>query len=144
MIITLRKDVLPTDVGNISSFLEEVGFSVTRVKTQSALYLVAIGSREIDLRQVSQLGGVADVHRVTDVYKLVSRKWKVKPTRIDLGDDVVIGEGTHTIIAGPCSIEGEEQVEKTVSFLVSRGVRAMRGGAFKPRSSPYSFRGSGA
>lgn len=143
MIITLRKDVLATDVENVSSFLEEVGFSVTRVKTQSALYLVAIGSREIDLRQVSQLGGVADVHRVTDVYKLVSRKWKVKPTRIDLGDDVVIGEGTHTIIAGPCSIEGEEQVEKTVSFLVSRGVRAMRGGAFKPRSSPYSFRGLG-
>lgn len=143
MIITLRKDVVPTDIEKVSSFLGGVGFSVTRVTTQSASYLVAIGSREIDLRQVCQLAGVADVHRVTDVYKLVSRKWRVKPTCINLGDDVVIGEGSHTIIAGPCSIEGEDQVEKTVSFLVSRGIRAMRGGAFKPRSSPYSFRGLG-
>jgi 3-deoxy-7-phosphoheptulonate synthase len=92
---------------------------------------------------VSRLQGVADVHRVTDVYKLVSRKWKVGSTSVDLGDGVRIGEGSHTIIAGPCSIESEAQVRSTVQFLVSQGVRAMRGGTFKPRSSPYSFRGLG-
>jgi 3-deoxy-7-phosphoheptulonate synthase len=80
---------------------------------------------------------------VHDAFKLVSRTWKVHPTAIDLGDGVVIREGIHTIMAGPCSIESESQVESTVKFLVEQGVRVMRGGVFKPRSSPYTFRGLG-
>lgn len=143
MIVTLRSDVSEGVRGEISAFLGTLGFSTTAVVTQSGSYLVCIGGKEVDLRQVHRIQGVADVHRVTDVYKLVSRKWKVEPTRIDLGDGVRIGEGSHTIIAGPCSIESEEQVQATVDFLVSQGVQAMRGGTFKPRSSPYSFRGLG-
>lgn len=143
MIVTLRSDVSEQMRGEISAFLGTLGFSTTGVVTQSGSYLVCIGGREVDLRQVHRIQGVVDVHRVTDVYKLVSRKWKVEPTRIDLGDGVRIGEGSHTIIAGPCSIESEEQVQATVDFLVSQGVQAMRGGTFKPRSSPYSFRGLG-
>lgn len=143
MIVTLDPLASTEQIKEISSFLEQNGWKTTPVTTQSARYLVAIGSRETDLRQVSHLTGVSDVHRVTDVYKLVSRMWKVKPTRIDLGDDVRIGEGSMTIMAGPCSIEDERQVAETVDFLVSQGVRVMRGGAFKPRSSPYSFRGLG-
>ena len=143
MIITLQPNVTTEAITSVSSFLRNLGWNTTPVQTQSAFYLVAIGSKEIDLRQVSALEGVADVHRVTDVYKLVSRKWKVAPTRINLGDGVMVGEGTHTVMAGPCSIESEEQVHNTVDFLVSQGVRVMRGGAFKPRSSPYSFRGLG-
>lgn len=143
MIVTLDPLASTEQIKEISSFLEQNGWKTTPVTTQSARYLVAIGSREVDLRQVSHLAGVRDVHRVTDVYKLVSRMWKVKPTRIDLGDGVLIGEGSMTIMAGPCSIEDERQVAETVDFLVSQGVRVMRGGAFKPRSSPYSFRGLG-
>lgn len=143
MIVTLRRDVSEQMRGEISAFLGTLGFSTTGVLTQSGSYLVCIGGREVDLRQVHRIQGVVDVHRVTDVYKLVSRKWKVEPTRIDLGDGVLIGEGRHTIIAGPCSIESETQVQATVEFLVSHGVQAMRGGTFKPRSSPYSFRGLG-
>lgn len=143
MIITLRKDATDNLQREILGFLSSLGFSTTAVTTQSSSYLVCIGGREVDLRQVHRLQGVADVHRVTDVYKLVSRKWKVGSTRVDLGDGVSIGEGSHTIIAGPCSIEGETQVQATVDFLLSQGVRVMRGGTFKPRSSPYSFRGLG-
>jgi 3-deoxy-7-phosphoheptulonate synthase len=143
MIVTLDPLASTEQIKEISSFLEQNGWKTTPVTTQSARYLVAIGSRETDLRQVSHLAGVRDVHRVTDVYKLVSRMWKVKPTRIDLGDGVLLGEGSMTIMAGPCSIEDERQVAETVDFLVSQGVRVMRGGAFKPRSSPYSFRGLG-
>lgn len=143
MIITLQPGISDQDRAQVQGFLSQFGFSTTAVSTQSGEYFVAIGSREVDLRQVHQCRGVKDVHRVTDVYKLVSRKWKVRPTRVDLGDGVLIGEGSHTIIAGPCSIESEEQVAKTVDFLVAQGVRAMRGGTFKPRSSPYSFRGLG-
>ncbi len=143
MIITLQRELAESLRGEIAAFLGTLGFSTTAVTTQSASYLVCIGGREVDLRQVHRLQGVLDVHRVTDVYKLVSRKWRVEPTRIDLGDGVQIGEGSHTIIAGPCSIESEEQVQATVDFLVEHGVGAMRGGTFKPRSSPYSFRGLG-
>jgi 3-deoxy-7-phosphoheptulonate synthase len=143
MIVTLAPHATADHVHEISNFLARNGWKTTPVKTQSAHYLVGIGSKEIDLRQVSHLPGVLDLHRVTDVYKLVSRAWKVKPTRIDLGDGVVLGEGSMTIMAGPCSIEDEKQVTDTVDFLVSQGVQVMRGGAFKPRSSPYSFRGLG-
>lgn len=143
MIVTLDPLASTEQIQEISGFLQKNGWKTTPVTTQSARYLVGIGSREIDLRQVSHLAGVRDVHRVTDVYKLVSRMWKVKPTRIDLGDGVLLGEGSMTIMAGPCSIENEQQVTETVDFLVSQGVRVMRGGAFKPRSSPYSFRGLG-
>ena len=87
--------------------------------------------------------GIEDIHRVSDDYKLVSRKWKVERTKIDLGDDVIIANGSLSIMAGPCSIENEAQVEKTINHLKSNGVRIMRGGVFKPRSSPYAFRGLG-
>lgn len=143
MIVTLDPTVSSDTVQDISTFLGKHGWKAAPVKTQSAFYLVGIGSQDIDLRLVSHLTGVRDVHRVTDVYKLVSRSWKVKPTRIDLGDGVSIGEGSMTVMAGPCSIEDEKQVSETVDFLVSQGIRVMRGGAFKPRSSPYSFRGLG-
>ena len=143
MIITLQQAITDDALSALCASLRALGLNTTPVKTQSASYLVAIGSREVDLREISRFEGVTDVHRVTDIYKLVSRKWRVGPTRISLGDGVVIGEGTHTIMAGPCSIENEEQVRDTVDFLVSQGIRVMRGGAFKPRSSPYSFRGLG-
>jgi len=143
MIVTLAPHASTDQIEGIAAFLEGIGWKTTGVKTQSAGYLVGIGSKEIDLRQISNLPGVSDVHRVTDVYKLVSRAWKVKPTRIDLGDGVVIGEGSMTLMAGPCSIENEKQVAETVDFLVAQGVQVMRGGAYKPRSSPYSFRGLG-
>ena len=113
------------------------------MKTQYAHYLVATGSKDFDIRTIGTLPGVRDVHRVTDPYKLVSRKWKVHPTRIDLGDGITVGEGTVSIMAGPCSLETEEQIRTTCAHLKSQGVRIMRGGAFKPRTSPYSFRGLG-
>jgi 3-deoxy-7-phosphoheptulonate synthase len=143
MIVTLKPNISDVQIQELEKFLVNLGSASTKVKTQTGLYLVAIGSREFDIRLVGQMPGVLDVHRVSDSYKLVSRAWKVCPTVIDLGHDVKIGEDTHTIMAGPCSIENEEQVAKTVDFLVTNGVRVMRGGAFKPRSSPYSFRGLG-
>jgi 3-deoxy-7-phosphoheptulonate synthase len=143
MIITLRNDASTSQVQAVTDLMANKGWATTAVRTQSGSYLVGIGQKEFDIRLVGRLAGVKDVHRVTDAYKLVARSWKVHPTAIDLGDGVVIREGMHTIMAGPCSIESEKQVQKTVDFLVANDVRVMRGGAFKPRSSPYSFRGLG-
>jgi 3-deoxy-7-phosphoheptulonate synthase len=87
--------------------------------------------------------GITDIHKVSDDYKLVSKKWKVESTTIDLGDDVRLGADDFAIMAGPCSIETEEQIKLTINHLKDNGVRIMRGGVFKPRSSPYAFRGLG-
>ena len=89
------------------------------------------------------MDGIKDIHIVSDDYQLVSKKWKVNPTEIDLGDDIVIREGGFQIMAGPCSIEGEDQIRKTLAHLKENGISIMRGGVYKPRSSPYSFRGMG-
>lgn len=143
MIITLKADATDTQVGEIKVFLRDSGWGAAEVRTQSGKYLVGISGKEVDIRHVGRMPGVQDVHRVSDVYKLVSRQWKVKPTVIDLGDGVRIGDGKHTLMAGPCSIEDEAQVLSTVDCLSRLGIRVMRGGVFKPRSSPYSFRGLG-
>lgn len=143
MIIQLQKNISTEELQTIFKTLESNLNSVTQVKTQFENYLVCIGKTNIDIRVIGHLKGVKDIHRVSDNYKLVSRKWKTENTKIDLGDNVVIGDGFPCLIAGPCSIESEEQVSKIVSHLVKNNIKIMRGGVYKPRSSPYAFRGLG-
>ncbi|MCB0339656.1 MAG: 3-deoxy-7-phosphoheptulonate synthase [Bdellovibrionales bacterium] len=143
MIIELDPELSIKDYQAIELQINKLGYQPTEVKTQKSHYLIAIGKNEFDIRIIGNLPGVKDVHRVSDAYKLVSRKWKVVPTSIPLGDQTVIGEGELSIIAGPCSLESEEQIEAISNHLLANGVRIMRGGAFKPRTSPYSFRGLG-
>ncbi len=143
MIIQLSTDIDKGSRELVLNRIQEMGYKATEVSTQMGGYLVCIGKKDFDIRAVGNLKGVVDIHRVSDDYKLVSRKWKVNPTKIDLGDGVEISEGGLAIMAGPCSIESEEQIEKTVRQLLANNVRIMRGGVYKPRSSPYSFRGLG-
>ncbi|MGE0590517.1 MAG: 3-deoxy-7-phosphoheptulonate synthase [Cyclobacteriaceae bacterium] len=143
MIIQLSNGISTNELTAIDETLKKIGYKATDVHTQKARYIVGIGKREFDIRELGTLPGVSDIHRVSDDYKLVSRKWKVKRTVIDLGDNVSIGNGHLSIMAGPCSIESEEQIQATIDHLVANGVKIMRGGVFKPRSSPYSFRGLG-
>ena len=143
MIIQLEENISPEQEQQIMATVSELGYKVTPVTTQEAKYLVGIGRAELDIRKIGHLPGIADIHRVSDDYKLVSRKWKINPTRIDLGDGIVIGSGLLAIMAGPCSIESEAQIEVTINHLLENDVRIMRGGVFKPRSSPYAFRGLG-
>ncbi|MEO0340111.1 MAG: 3-deoxy-7-phosphoheptulonate synthase, partial [Bacteroidota bacterium] len=104
---------------------------------------IAVGKKEFDIRSIGSMPGIKDIHRVSDAYKLVSKKWKVHDTQIDLGNGIKIGTGDFHIMAGPCSIESEAQIESTINHLVQHGIKIMRGGVYKPRSSPYSFRGLG-
>ncbi|MFT7612309.1 MAG: 3-deoxy-7-phosphoheptulonate synthase [Parvicellaceae bacterium] len=143
MIIQLEKDITEANLTKLDSIISDIGYKAITVKTQFQSYIVATGSKEFDIRRIGSLEGIKDIHRVTDNYKLVSRKWTLNPTVVDLGDDVLIGSAELAIMAGPCSIENEEQIESTVNFLVKNNVKIMRGGVYKPRSSPYSFRGLG-
>ena len=143
MIIKLKPTVLAGQHKALTEALQRIGYKGNEVKTQQARYLIAIGKKEFDIRKIGSLDGVEDIYQVSDDYQLVSRKWKVERTQIDLGDDVYMGNGSLAIMAGPCSIENEKQVELTINHLKVNGVRIMRGGVFKPRSSPYAFRGLG-
>jgi len=120
-----------------------VGYKPSLVETQFGRYVICVGSADIDIRAIGNLAGITDTHVVADQSKLVSRLWKVETTKISLGDDMYVSRDDFTIGMGPCSIETEDQVVRMISFLKAHGVRLMRGGIFKPRSSPYSFRGLG-
>ena len=143
MIIQLEQHITESQRNLLSTKLAEIRYKVTPVSTQSADYLIGVGKAEFDIRSIGTLPGIRDIHRVSDDYKLVSGKWKVEHTAIDLGDGLRIGDGSLTVMAGPCSIESDEQVASTLAHLQANGIRIMRGGVYKPRSSPYSFRGMG-
>lgn len=143
MIIQLKENISASHKENIINKVQASGFHTKEVVTQLNSYMIGIGNEELDIRTIGNMEGVEDIHRVTDNYKLVSRKWKVNNTKIDLGDDVIIKRDEFVVMAGPCAIEGEEQIIKTVEHLVKNNIKIMRGGVFKPRSSPYSFRGVG-
>ncbi len=143
MIIQLEPQLSPATLNTLTQTIQSLGFKSNEVRTQLGHYLVLIGKPAVDLRSIGSLPGVKDLHVVTDSYQLVSRKWKVQPTVIDLGDGVKLGDGGLALMAGPCSIENEAQIRLILGHMQAQGLRIMRGGVFKPRSSPYSFRGLG-
>lgn len=143
MIIQLSREITKQQKQAIIDKALSIKYKATEVKTQLGDYLIGIGSADFDIREIGQMPGIADIHIVSDSFKLVSKKWKVKPSVVDLGDGVTISQGQFAIMGGPCSIEDEAQVQKTIDHLKENGVKIMRGGVYKPRSSPYSFRGLG-
>lgn len=143
MIVQLHESADAAQEKIVIDLIKQSGFTITDVRANTQRYLVCTGNKAIDIRSVGNLEGVRDVHYVADSNQLVSREWRTTMTEVDMGDGVVIGDGELSVMAGPCSIESEEQVRKTAEFLVRNNVRVMRGGVFKPRSSPYAFRGLG-
>jgi 3-deoxy-7-phosphoheptulonate synthase len=143
MIIQLNQDITERERENLLEQLNLLDIKPKPVKTNFKEYIVGIAKRDFDIRQIGNMKGIADIHRVSDNYKMVSKKWKLHNTIIDLGDDIKIGTDELAIMAGPCAIESEAQVESIVAHLLKNNIRIMRGGVYKPRSSPYSFRGLG-
>lgn len=143
MIIQLEPAITADQKTALKAELTKINYKVNPVKTQFASYLIGVGKKEFDIRRIGTLAGIKDIHRVSDAYKLVSKKWRVDNTVIDLGDGIRIGEGNPAMMVGPCSIESEEQIALTIEHMQKNGIRIMRGGVYKPRSSPYSFRGLG-
>ncbi len=143
MLIQLNENCNETELQEILSTVKSLGYKPAEVVTQFGHYIICVGSADVDIRNIGNHKGIKDVHVVADQSKLVSRLWKVHTTEIPLGDGVVISGDHFTIGMGPCSIEDEEQVIRMVGFLKANGITLMRGGVYKPRSSPYSFRGHG-
>ena len=143
MVVVMRERATDEQVQNVIAKLMEMGFDVHRSTGALRTVLGAVGgSRQFDTALLEVLDGVQEVHRITEPYKLASRTFKPDNTVVTIGD-VRIGGDEVIVMAGPCSAETEEQVEATAAAVKRAGAKVLRGGAFKPRSSPYSFQGLG-
>ncbi|MGB8318964.1 MAG: 3-deoxy-7-phosphoheptulonate synthase, partial [Ignavibacteriaceae bacterium] len=143
MVIVLDKNVTDEQYENVVKHLEDFGFAVHKSTGVQQIVLGAIGVKpDFDIRKVRILEGVAEVYRITEPFKLASRTFKKEDTVISIGD-VKIGGNEVIMMAGPCSVESEEQIFKLAEIVSNAGAKILRGGAFKPRTSPYSFQGMG-
>src|SRR5579864_1694629 len=143
MVVVMRERATDEQVQNVIAKLTEMGFDVHRSTGALRTVLGAVGgSRQFDTALLEVLDGVQEVLRISEPYKLASRTFKPENTVITIGD-VRIGGDEVIVMAGPCSAESEEQVEATTAAVKRAGAKILRGGAFKPRSSPYSFQGLG-
>lgn len=143
MIVVLDKKITDQQYENVIKHLQDYGFAVHKVMGEERIVIGAIGVQpNFDTRKIKVLDGVEEVFRVTDPFKLASRNFKQDATQIKI-KDVLIGGNEIMVIAGPCSVENEEQIIKIAGIVKSSGAKILRGGAFKPRTSPYSFQGLG-
>jgi 3-deoxy-7-phosphoheptulonate synthase len=143
MVVVMAEGASEEQIQNVVAHLVEQGFDVHRSTGAVRTVLGAVGSgRHRDPRLLEVLDGVHEVVRISEPYKLASRTFKRDNTVFDLGD-VRIGGDEVIVMAGPCSAETDEQVNATAAAVKRAGGKFLRGGAFKPRSSPYSFQGHG-
>ena len=143
MIVVLEKNISNIKLENIIKHIEDFGFAIHKSTGEERMILGAIGVQpNFDTRKIKILDGVEEVYRITEPFKLASRSFKKDDSIIKL-KDVVIGGNEVSVIAGPCSVESEEQIMIIAELVKKNGVKILRGGAFKPRSSPYSFQGLG-
>lgn len=143
MVIVMEERASEDQIQHVIATVVEKGFDVHRSTGALRTVLGAVGgNRAFDTRLIEVMDGVHEVLRITEPYKLASRTFKPESTVVSVGD-VRIGGDEVIVIAGPCSAETEEQVEAAASVLAKAGAKMLRGGAFKPRSSPYSFQGLG-
>jgi 3-deoxy-7-phosphoheptulonate synthase len=143
MVVVTERNISEENLQKIIEHLEDFGFTVHKSVGVEQIVLGAVGVQPgFDIRQVKILEGVKEVYRITEPFKLASRTFKKENTEIKIGD-VVIGGNDVVVIAGPCSVESEEQVFMIADLVKKAGAKILRGGAFKPRSSPYAFQGMG-
>ncbi len=143
MIIVLEKGVRDEQVEKIIKQVEDYGFSIHRSTGEEQIVLGAIGIQpDFDSRKIKILDGVSAVYRITEPFRLASRGYQKENTVIKIGD-VIIGSNEIVTIAGPCAVESEEQIMTIAKIVKNAGAKILRGGAFKPRTSPYSFQGMG-
>ncbi len=143
MVIVMEERASEDQVQHIIATLVEQGFDVHRSTGALRTVLGAVGGdRSFDEQLLNVMDGVQEVMRITEPYKLASRTFKPERTVVSVGG-VRIGGDEVIVMAGPCSAESEEQVDAAAAALAKAGAKMLRGGAFKPRSSPYSFQGLG-
>jgi 3-deoxy-7-phosphoheptulonate synthase len=144
MLVVMKHGATPADIERVCEWIRERGYTPAPMPgaQRTAVGLVGNDGR-VDGSALEDLPGVAEVIHVSNPYKQVSREWRPENTVVEIAPGVRFGDGDVPIIAGPCSVESETQIVATARAVKAGGAVALRGGAFKPRSSPYSFQGLG-
>lgn len=142
MLIIMRPGASEQEVDKVKSFIERKGFTAHISVGEMHTIIGAVGGKVMDPRDIELLDGVAEVIKITSNYKLASRVFQKEDTVIEV-NGVKFGGKYTGLIAGPCTVESYEQMDKTAAALKKSGVKILRGGAFKPRTSPYAFQGLG-
>jgi 3-deoxy-7-phosphoheptulonate synthase len=144
MLVVMQTDATQPQVDAVCEAIREMGFQPVPMPGAQRTAVGLIGNDgQVDGSHISGMAGVAQVLYVSKPYKQVSREWRPENTVVELAPGVVFGAGAVPVIAGPCSVESEEQILAAAHAVRAAGASALRGGAFKPRSSPYAFQGLG-
>src|SRR6201993_4364023 len=144
MIVFKQKTAYEILIQQVIEHLVKIGFEVHRSTGARMTVLGAVGSGiDFDIRNLELLPGVQEVHRISFPYKLAGRSFRPEGTIVKLANGVGVGGNEIVVMAGPCSVESREQIFTTAEAVAKAGAKVLRGGAFKPRSSPYSFQGHG-
>jgi 3-deoxy-7-phosphoheptulonate synthase len=145
MIIIMKPNASDEQINAVADKLKKHGFGIHLSKGVERTVIGAIGDKSsIELETLAMLPGVSEIVPIRKPYKLVSREFKSEDTVVKINGNVKIGTGAPLcVIAGPCSVESREQILEIAELVKKAGARALRGGAFKPRTSPYSFQGLG-
>ena len=142
MLVVMNSNATEEQVARVVESIESKGFEARISRGEIKIVISAIGSKLTDKRDFELLPGVTEVIQLTTSYKLTTRAFKNEDTIVEV-NGVKFGGKYAGMIAGPCAVETYEQVDKTAEALSKIGVKILRGGAFKPRTSPYAFQGIG-
>src|SRR5437016_6410417 len=144
MIVAMQDSATEDQIQVVTEHLVEMGFAVHRTTGERQTILAAVGARsDFDTRNLEVLSGVMEVHRISAPYKLAGRSFRPQGTIIEFRNGVKVGDKDVVVMAGPCSVESREQLFTVAELVAKAGAKGLRGGAFKPRTSPYSFQGLG-
>jgi 3-deoxy-7-phosphoheptulonate synthase len=144
MLVVMKQGATEADIARVCDWIRERGYTPAPMpgSQRTAVGLVGNDGR-VDGSALEDLPGVAEVIHVSNPYKQVSREWRPENTIVTIAPGVSFGGTAIPVVAGPCSVESEEQIVASAKAVKAAGAVALRGGAFKPRSSPYSFQGMG-
>ena len=143
MIISMKKGATPEEIDHVRKLVEEMGYRVHESQGEERMIFGAIGD-ERNKHRLASLDAQPGVEKVIPIlapYKLASRETKKESTVIDLGGGVKVGNRKLLVIAGPCAVESLDQIMEVAAAIKESGAHMLRGGAFKPRTSPYAFQG---
>jgi 3-deoxy-7-phosphoheptulonate synthase len=146
MVVVMQENASEAQIQKVVEKLVQRGFDIHRSTGVTRTVLGVVGGKSVDTREIELLEGVSEVIRISAAYKLANRQFKPEGTRIILaktGRRLEVGGDQVVMMAGPCSVESEDQIEAIAEVVQKWGATILRGGAFKPRTSPYSFQGLG-
>jgi 3-deoxy-7-phosphoheptulonate synthase len=144
MLIVMHPSATEADIRQVAAVIEEMGYEARVMPGRQRTTVGVVGNDgRVDHSRLAGLGGVQECIPVTRPYKQVSREWRAQSTVVQLPGGVTIGSDEVVVMAGPCSVENERQILDAARAVRDAGATVLRGGAFKPRSSPYSFQGLG-